>query len=72
MSNDQLASRMIANQADVPGNKLKSGFLDSNDWASLRMAEESLENSGVEVYMFRREDVFLTVREAEMALEVRG
>ncbi|WP_026391528.1 replicative DNA helicase [Haploplasma modicum] len=47
MSNDQLASRMIANQADVPGNKLKSGFLDSNDWASLTSSEQILKNLNI-------------------------
>ena len=46
-------------------------FQDDFDSQLEDMAEESLENSGVEVYMFRREDVFLTVREAEMALGVR-
>lgn len=44
-------------------------FINDFDSQLEDMAEESLANSGVEVYMFRREDVFLTAEEAEMALE---
>lgn len=47
MANDQLASRMISYEGDIAGGKLKSGMLDSNDWASLRMAEESLEKLNI-------------------------
>jgi replicative DNA helicase len=35
MSNVQLVNRLIVNTCDIPGNKIKSGQLDPNDWKRL-------------------------------------
>ncbi|MDY0277692.1 MAG: replicative DNA helicase [Acholeplasma sp.] len=47
MSNDQLASRMLSVEADIEGNRIKSGYLDSKDWANLTVGKMSLENLNI-------------------------
>lgn len=47
MSNDQLASRMISCEADIDGNKLRSGRLDSKDWISLETGKKALEQLNI-------------------------
>ena len=47
MSNDQLASRMLSAEANIDGNKLRSGQLDSKDWAQLEAGKRSLEKLNI-------------------------
>jgi len=47
MSNDQLASRMLSAEANIDGNRLRSGYLDSNDWINLEAGKRSLEKLNI-------------------------
>lgn len=47
MSNDQLASRMISAEANIDGNRLRSGNLDSNDWVALESGKQSLDKLNI-------------------------
>lgn len=47
MANDQLASRMLSNEADIDSYKLRSGNLDSKDWANLTVGKMALENMNI-------------------------
>lgn len=47
MSNDQLASRMLSAEANIDGNRLRSGYLDSSDWVSLEAGKQSLERLNI-------------------------
>lgn len=47
MSNDQLASRMLSAQANIDGNRIRSGYLDSKDWANLEAGKRSLETLNI-------------------------
>ena len=47
MANDQLASRMLSNEADIDSYKLRSGNLDSRDWANLTVGKMALEQMNI-------------------------
>ncbi|HKL95301.1 MAG TPA: replicative DNA helicase [Haploplasma sp.] len=47
MSNDQLASRMLSSEADIDSYKLRSGNLDSRDWANLTVGQMALEQMNI-------------------------
>ena len=45
MSSEQLASRLISMEGKIPGNKLRTGHLDPDEWLRLSKASESFSNS---------------------------
>ncbi|NLY54476.1 MAG: replicative DNA helicase [Firmicutes bacterium] len=47
MSKDQLAMRMLCCEARVDGQKVRSGFLDANDWAKISEASDILSEAPI-------------------------
>lgn len=45
MSKEQLASRLLSMEGKIPGNKLRRGHLDPEEWGKLTEASESFANS---------------------------
>ena len=47
MSKEQLASRLISMEGKIPGNKLRRGHLDPDEWVRLTEAADEFSNSGL-------------------------